>query len=45
MSVPIVGSLRRVSEPEPMDPEKVLEQLMEHIVKQNQIDRLRRAPR
>lgn len=27
MSVPIVGSLRRVSEPEPMDTEKVLEQL------------------
>ncbi len=27
MSVPIVGSLRRVSEPEPMDTEKVLDQL------------------
>ena len=27
MSVSIVGSLRRVSEPEPMDTEKVLEQL------------------
>jgi len=27
MSVPIVGSLRRVSDPEPMDTDKVLEQL------------------
>jgi uncharacterized protein (DUF2461 family) len=46
VSVAIVGSLRRVSEPEPMDTDKVLEHLMEHIMrKQNQIDWLRRARR
>jgi hypothetical protein len=34
-----------VSDPDPMDTQKVLEQLMEHIVEQNQIDWLRRARR